>query len=45
MPLPKPLPFERQDDFINRCIPQVVEKDKADRSQATAICYGIWQKK
>ena len=45
MPLPKPKPFERQADFINRCIPQVIEEDKAEREQATAICYGIWNKK
>ena len=45
MPLPTPKPFERQEEFINRCIPQVIEEDKADRKQATAICYAQWQKK
>lgn len=45
MPLPTPLPFERQDDFIQRCIPQVIEEDKADKQQATAICYSLWNEK
>jgi len=44
MPLPKPTPTERQEEFINRCIPFLVAEGK-DREQAAGICYGIWQRK
>jgi len=45
MPLPSPKPFERQDDFVTRCIGEVIEKDNLPRDQATAICYTQWSTK
>lgn len=43
--MPQPKPFERQEDFINRCIPELIEKENMDREQATAVCYSYWNKK
>ena len=43
--MPSPKPFERQEDFINRCIPELIDKESYDREQATAICYSYWQDK
>ena len=43
--MPTPNFYERQEDFINRCIPELINKEGYDKSQATAICYQIWNKK
>ena len=43
--MPTPLLYERQEDFINRCIPELVTKEGRDKAQATAVCYQIWEKK
>lgn len=43
--MPTPLPYERQEEFINRCIPELIEKEGRDKQQATAVCYQIWNKK
>ena len=43
--MPTPLPYERQEDFVNRCIPELIEKEGRDNKEATAICYSIWQNK
>ena len=43
--MPTPLPYERQEDFIQRCIPELIEKEGRDKAQATAVCYQIWNKK
>ena len=43
--MPTPLPYERQEDFIQRCIPELIDKEGMDKSQATAVCYQIWNKK
>ena len=37
MPLPTVKPFERLDQYLNRCIPVEIEAGK-DRAQAAAIC-------
>ena len=37
MPLPEVKPFERLDQYLNRCIPVEIEAGK-DRAQAAAIC-------
>jgi len=37
MPLPKVKPFERLDQYLNRCIPTEIEAGK-DRAQSAAIC-------
>ena len=42
--MPKPILSERQEDFIQRCIPQLIEEEGYDKPQATAICYQIWNK-
>lgn len=42
--MPKPKPFERQADFVERCIPELLDEGK-DRAQAVAQCYAIWQQK
>src|SRR5210317_1329564 len=42
--MPKPHDGESQDDFINRCIPIVIDEGTADNpDQATAICFSIWE--
>lgn len=43
--MPTPILYERQEDFINRCIPELIEKEGYDKPQATAICYQIWSEK
>jgi len=42
--MPKPLLYERQEDFIERCIPELLDEGK-DRAQAVAQCYAIWNQK
>ncbi len=42
MPIPTPSKTERQQDFIDRCIPVLVEEDNLPRDEAAAICYGKW---
>ena len=37
MPLPTVKPFERLDQYLNRCIPTEIAYGK-DRAQAAAIC-------
>ena len=37
MPLPEVKPFERLDQYLNRCIPVEIDAGK-DRAQAAAIC-------
>jgi hypothetical protein len=44
MPLPEPKPFERLDQYLNRCIPVEIEAGK-DRSQAAAICTAYYKEK
>ena len=42
MPIPTPSKTERQQDYIDRCIPVLVEEDNLPRNEAAAICYGKW---
>lgn len=43
MPLPSPRGDEEKDDFISRCIEDVMDKDEAeDSGQAAAICNSQW---
>jgi len=50
MPLPKPLRREKENDFIGRCVPLVInlegldKDDDEERAQAIAICYSQWRK-
>jgi len=42
--MPTPGKNEKKEDFIDRCIPIVITDGTAkDGSQATAICYSIWE--
>ncbi len=43
--MPEPNKDETHDDFINRCIPIVIEDGAAENpEQAVAVCNGIWDK-
>jgi len=42
--MPRPRANEEHDDFINRCIPDVIEEGSAENgSQARALCERIWE--
>lgn len=49
--MPYPKPNEKEQDFISRCIPYMIDEknlnkdSKHDRDQATAICYSYWRSK
>lgn len=44
--MPKPLPNEKESDYISRCIPIVIKEGTAkDSKQASAICYSMWREK
>jgi hypothetical protein len=42
--VPKPSPGEPHDDFIDRCIPIVIDDGTAQSpEQAVAVCESIWR--
>ena len=42
--MPKPRPNESRDEFMERCIPQVIEDGTAEsQEQAVAICSSLWE--
>lgn len=42
--MPSPKPNEDKSDFINRCIPIVIEDGTAETpEQAVAICNSMWE--
>ena len=43
--MPKPLLYERQEDFVNRCVEELITEEGKDKSQAVAICYQYWANK
>jgi len=44
MPLPKPKKDEKQDDFVSRCISDVMHSGETDdNKQAAAICFNQWR--
>ncbi len=44
--MPEPKKGEKKDDYIKRCIPQVLDEGTAkDRKQAAAICYSMFERK
>lgn len=43
--MPKPLSYERQEDFVNRCVEELITEENKDKSQAVAMCYQIWNRK
>ena len=41
--MPKPLPTEKKEDFVKRCIPVVLDEGTAkDPAQAVAICNAMY---
>jgi len=42
--MPKPTADESQDQFIDRCIPTLVEEGR-ERDQSVAICHSLWTEK
>lgn len=42
--MPKPRKNESKDDFMKRCVPQVMEEGKP-QDQAVAICSSMWENK
>jgi len=42
-PIPSPNKDEQQDIYISRCVSDIV--DEYGPEQASAICYGQWEKK
>lgn len=40
--MPKKRPGESQDDFMERCVPEVMNEGRA-RAQAVAICLDMYQ--
>ncbi len=46
IPLPKPKPFEKQTEFISRCMgTDIMKKEYPDNKQRLAICYSQWRNK
>lgn len=42
--MPKPIPGQSEEDFMGKCIPQVLNDGTAEnQQQAVAICYSIWE--
>ena len=40
--MPKPKEGESKEDFMERCIPILIDEGK-NQDQAMAICYSIWE--
>ncbi len=40
--MPKPKPNERKNNFLHRCVHEVVHSEGKDPKQAVAVCYGKW---
>lgn len=43
MPIPNPRSGEQENEFVSRCIREII--DEYDQSQAAAICYSTYRKK
>lgn len=45
MPIPKPRPNERQDDFIGRCMgDDTMIRDYRSQPQRFAVCLSSWER-
>jgi hypothetical protein len=42
--MPNPRPGEKEKDFINRCVADLIENEGRKPDQAAAICHSIWDK-
>ncbi|HEY0089707.1 MAG TPA: hypothetical protein VGB37_12745 [Candidatus Lokiarchaeia archaeon] len=46
MPIPKPNPNEKEQEFISRCMSnEVMKKEFPDQKQRAGVCYSQWRKK
>ena len=43
--MPKPKKNESKDDYISRCIAELVNKENKPSNQAVAICNSFWREK
>ena len=43
--MPKPLLNERQEDFVNRCVEELISEEGKSKAQSVAICYQYWANK
>lgn len=43
MPIPKPMPDEREDDYVGRCMEAIGGEYKGDEDQAVAICHATFK--
>lgn len=41
--MPKPHSGESKDDFMKRCMEQLVDEEGHERDQAYAICNSLWE--
>ena len=41
--MPKPRPDESKDDFISRCMEQLISEENRPQDQAYAMCNSIWE--
>lgn len=42
--MPKPQADETKDEFMNRCIPVLVDEGK-DQDEAVSVCSSLWENK
>lgn len=40
--MPKPQENEKKNDFIRRCVHELVHEEGKSPKQAVGMCYGIW---
>ncbi len=43
--MPQPRPNESKDDFMERCMTQLVGEENRPRDQAFAMCNSLWNDK
>lgn len=41
--MPKPKGGEKEEDFIGRCVSEIIHEGKLTQEQALGKCYGIWR--
>ena len=46
MPVPKPSPDEKEDDFMSRCLSKMADEDpNMDNKQRVAICFAAYRQR
>lgn len=43
--MPNPIDYDNREDFMEACIPIVMDENGGDRDQAVAQCSGMWDDK